>query len=268
MSNKALVVDNDFFFVEFLAELLENRGYEVVKAYDGKEGISRLAEGSFDLVFVDIIMPKIDGRQVINFARRKFPDASFPIIAISATLVEQMDDMNQIGADYYLAKGPMEAMGKEVNLLIDKAEKGHLPDEEVGHYLEPKNLYPRQVTRELIESVNFQQGIVQSIGMGIIVLDRDARIMSCNSFALEILNRSSEEVLNQHITSLFPPGDKKGLIGALKNIVEDQGVRKLVFKATILAKEIRIIVSLLRVNGRIAGWILAMEDEEQWVEQA
>ena len=41
MARKALVVDNDFFFVEFLAELLENKGYEVVKAYDGKEGITK-----------------------------------------------------------------------------------------------------------------------------------------------------------------------------------------------------------------------------------
>ena len=47
MAKKALVVDNDFFFVEFLTELLENKGYEVTKAYDGKEGVSRLEEAAF-----------------------------------------------------------------------------------------------------------------------------------------------------------------------------------------------------------------------------
>jgi len=41
MSKRALVVDNDFFFVEFLTELLEKRGYEVIKAYDGKEGVAK-----------------------------------------------------------------------------------------------------------------------------------------------------------------------------------------------------------------------------------
>ena len=38
----AMVVDNDFFFVEFLCELLEKRGYRVIKAYNGKEGIAKL----------------------------------------------------------------------------------------------------------------------------------------------------------------------------------------------------------------------------------
>ena len=41
MSKKALVVDNDFFFVEFLTELLQKRGYNVTSAYDGKEGIEK-----------------------------------------------------------------------------------------------------------------------------------------------------------------------------------------------------------------------------------
>ena len=50
MSKKALVTDNDFFFVEFLAELLEKRGYEVIKAGDGKEAISKLEKKSVDVL--------------------------------------------------------------------------------------------------------------------------------------------------------------------------------------------------------------------------
>ena len=44
MPKRALVVDNDHFLVEFLAELLEVRKYQVVKPYDGKEAISKLEE--------------------------------------------------------------------------------------------------------------------------------------------------------------------------------------------------------------------------------
>ena len=75
MSKRALVVDNDFFFVEFLAELLEKRGYEVTKAYDGKEGMSNFEKGPFDILFTDLIMPKIDGVQLIKIARQKFSDS-------------------------------------------------------------------------------------------------------------------------------------------------------------------------------------------------
>jgi CheY-like chemotaxis protein len=74
ISRKAIVVDNDFFFVEFLSELLEARGYQVIRTYDGKEAKSKLEQQNFDLIFVDMVMPKMDGRELIRFVRSTFPD--------------------------------------------------------------------------------------------------------------------------------------------------------------------------------------------------
>jgi len=78
MPKKALVVDNNYFFVEFFSELLEKRGYLVTKAYNGKEGISKLANGPVDIIFADLIMPKVDVRQFIQFIRMKYPENHFP----------------------------------------------------------------------------------------------------------------------------------------------------------------------------------------------
>ena len=268
MSKRVLVIDNDFFFVEFLTELLEGKGYEVAKAYDGKEGISKLEEETFDLIFCDLIMPKVDGRQFIGFVRKRFPHADFPIITMSATLVEQVGNMEEIGADYYLAKGPMGTMGEHVNHLIDRIEKQPFPDEGSEIFVEPGTLYPRQVTGELIENGNFQRAIVESIGVGIVVIDKDARIFAANSLALEIVDRSLEEILNRHITNLFPSRDKARLVKTLKEIINNRTLKKLVLEATLNAQEIRVIVSVLRVQGKAAGWIIAMEDSDRWAEQA
>ena len=71
MPRSALIVDSDFFFLKFLGELLENRGYEVIQANDGKQGITKLEEGEVDLIFVNIIMPRMDGKQLIDFIRKK-----------------------------------------------------------------------------------------------------------------------------------------------------------------------------------------------------
>lgn len=267
MSKKVLVIDNDFFFVEFLTELFETRGYEVVKSYDGKEGISKLEAGTFDFVFCDLIMPKIDGKQFIGFVRKKYPEADFPIIIMSATLVEQMDEMGDIGADYYLIKAPMEIMTEHVNTLLDRMEKKPFPDEEDNVLVEPGKLYPRQVTGELIENAKFQRAIVESIGVGIVVTDKDARIFLANSIALEIIGKSPETLLNQPITSLFPSKDREKLIKILKEIVNNRILKKLVFITTLNDQEIQVIVSALRVNGKAAGWIIAMEDSDQWAEQ-
>ena len=65
MGKRSLIVDDDFFFVEFLAGLLEARGHEVIKTYDGKQGISKLEQGPVDFIFVDLVIPKIDAMQFI-----------------------------------------------------------------------------------------------------------------------------------------------------------------------------------------------------------
>ena len=72
MQKKALIVDSDFFFVEFLSELLTKRGYQVIKAYDGKEGIGKLEDFTVDILFADLVLPKIDGKQLFRFIRKKY----------------------------------------------------------------------------------------------------------------------------------------------------------------------------------------------------
>jgi PAS domain S-box-containing protein len=260
MSKKALVVDNDFFFVEFLTEILEQRGYEVIKAYDGKEGISKLEAGAVDLLFVDLVMPKIDGNRFIKFTRKKFPDGGFPVIAVSGTIIEQLDVLNEIGADYYIAKGPIEIMADHVNRFMDRIEKAPLPSPNGENILEPGKIHPRKVTAELMETMEFQRAITESIGIGIIVVDRDARITNANSFALSIISKSLEEVLNCPITAIFPAREKAKLVGALKRVIQNQELGKTAISVTMRSQEIRVIVSPFKMDGKIIGWIMAMEE--------
>jgi PAS domain S-box-containing protein len=260
MSKKALVIDNDFFFVEFLAELLEERGYEVMKAYDGKEGISKLKEESVDVIFVDLVMPKIDGKQFIAFVRNKFPDHSFPLVSVSGTIIEQLDDLNKIGADYYIAKGPMEQMADQINIFMDKLEKQPFPIVNGEDIVEPLHLNPRQTTVELMDTVSFYQAVIENIGIGIIMVDKDARIINANSLALAIVGRSLEEILNYPITAIFPKTEKANLINVLKGVIQGEESRKITFYAPIHSQEIRIVVTPLTIDSKVTGWILVMED--------
>ena len=264
---KALVVDNDSFFVEFLTDLLEAREYRVIKAYDGKEGISKLEQESVDLLFVDMIMPKIDGKQLIKFIRTKFPDVGFPIIALSGAMIEQLDRLEKIGADYFIAKGPMEKMAKHIETLLEKIEVEPMPSESDEVIFQAGNLIPRQITDELIKTVNFHRDITKSVGVGIMVLDRDTRIIIANPSALEIMTKSSEEILNRQFVSLFLKEETQKVIDALKKVLFKQGSENAFFSAFINSQRIRIIISLLKIDGEIAGWITTMEDAGKWAEQ-
>lgn len=267
MKGKALVVDNDFFFVEFLSDLLEKRGYEVIKAYDGKEGITKLREETVHLLFVDLIMPKIDGKQLIQFTRNLFPNRPFPVIALSGSLIETVEDVQKIGADYYIAKGPIETMAEHIGRFLEKLETHAAPDTS-SELMETARMFPRQSTAELVELMDFQEGIIENIGIGILVVDKDANIIRVNATGIKILNKPLEALLNRHIGTVFPNSAYSHLVGAMKAAARNPNQTASSFTVTDSGIHWRIIVSMQRLAQKPIGWIIALEDLTTWGEPA
>ncbi len=260
MNKKALVVDNDYFFVEFLSELLAEKRYDVVKAYDGKEAIDRLEQETVDLMFADIVMPKVDGWQLIKTVRRRFSDSLFPIVAVSGTIVEQLDELEQIGADYYIIKGPLEKMKSQIlQFLDDLASHGPDRGDEKLIY-DPGNIYPRRESSELIESIQFHKAIFESIAFGLVVVDRDGSIMLVNERAATIFERSAAEMLNRPAPSILPGGAQKRLVDVMRRIVQHPEVGGLSCSSLFGKKRVRMLVSLLTAEGQKSGWVIAAEE--------
>lgn len=109
MSHKILVVDDDLNICELLKLYLENDGYTVITANDGKAAVEAFEAKSPDLVLLDIMLPKMDGWQVCREIRKT---SSAPIIMLTAK-GETFDKVLglELGADDYVTK-PFEA--KEV----------------------------------------------------------------------------------------------------------------------------------------------------------
>jgi CheY-like chemotaxis protein len=78
-----LVVDDEFGVADVLSAALEDEGYRVVTAANGREGIARVAEHQPDLVIVDFMMPVMDGPSMAN-ALRQDGHKDLPIIMMSA----------------------------------------------------------------------------------------------------------------------------------------------------------------------------------------
>jgi len=146
------------------------------------------------------------------------------------------------------------------NGFLDRIEnKSYLfPGHEI--LFKPEHIYPTKITMELIESLDFLRAIDESIGIGIIVVDKDARVICSNSFALDLLNKSLEEVLTYPIIDVFPKSEKTRLIDALKRIILNPELKKVDSTFIINNRKIRITVSLLKVDSKVAGWIIALAD--------
>ena len=72
---RILTIDDSFTYLEFLGEHLGAEGYEVKKATSGEEGLAQIAEGSFDCVLVDLLMPQVDGIEVCRRINGMRPSA-------------------------------------------------------------------------------------------------------------------------------------------------------------------------------------------------
>jgi len=79
-----LVVEDEQVIAEILSVVLQEEGYRVVMAGNGKEGLARLAETHPDLVLCDVMMPVVDGRDMVR-AMSADPDyRSIPVVMMSA----------------------------------------------------------------------------------------------------------------------------------------------------------------------------------------
>jgi DNA-binding response OmpR family regulator len=97
-----LLVDDEVSVQKLLTYPLRKEGYDVVPALDGKEALDRLREDSFDLVVLDVMLPKIDGLDVCRQIRAR---STVPIIMLTAR-AEEIDKVVglEIGADDYITK--------------------------------------------------------------------------------------------------------------------------------------------------------------------
>lgn len=66
MAHKILIVDDDLYIRELYEEVLKDAGYDVSTALDGEDGLLKLKQGGFDLILLDVMMPKLDGLGVLQ----------------------------------------------------------------------------------------------------------------------------------------------------------------------------------------------------------
>jgi DNA-binding response OmpR family regulator len=98
-----LLIEDEARLRHNLQILLQSEGYRVVTAEHGAEGLQRLQEEPFDLVITDLVMPKIDGFQVMEFLQDRYPDTVTVAITAYASAESAIQALRR-GAYDYLAK--------------------------------------------------------------------------------------------------------------------------------------------------------------------
>jgi DNA-binding response OmpR family regulator len=120
-SPRILVVDDEQPVQQLLDRTLRSEGYEVIAALDGEQALERIRSQSFDLVMLDVMLPKLDGFEV---CRRVRSQSSVPIIMLTAKAEEVADRVLglELGADDYIIKScSMRELRSRVKAVLRRA---------------------------------------------------------------------------------------------------------------------------------------------------
>ncbi len=221
-STRILVVDDARPVREALRTLLEIKGYEVLEARDGREGLTIFLRDEPDLVLLDLKMPEIDGMKVLETITRRSPD--IPVIIVSGThLIDDAIDALRIGAWDYILKpikdlpvllhAVEKALERARLILENRAYQENLEEEiqkrtselqATNASLRREIAERRVVEEELRKSEEKYRLLAETSSEIILTLDLEGKITYVNRAGLRISGYREGEAMGMNIIDLLP----------------------------------------------------------------
>lgn len=128
---KILIVEDDLTTNDLVSDYLTDAGHTVFSAYDGMEALSFFQQQNVELVILDIMLPNINGLQVLREIRKM---SNIPVLMLTALSDEntQIDSFDSLADDYITKPFSMILLGKRILALLRRT--GKITDADVWHY--------------------------------------------------------------------------------------------------------------------------------------
>lgn len=155
MSTRILIADDDLEIIELLKFTFETENYEVVTAIDGEEAVKRSLESKFDMIILDVMMPRLNGFEACEKIRSNPNTCMIPIVMLTS-LNQTKDRITglKLGADEYLNK-PIEPyeLVTRVERLLERTRQALVSNPLTGL---PGNIAAEtEIKQRLIKNENF-----------------------------------------------------------------------------------------------------------------
>jgi len=125
MKNTILVVDDDENVLDILRQSLSSEGYVVHTASEGKEALSGFKDWNPDMVVLDMMLPDIDGREVLKRIRKMEDEGSTPVLFLSADsdLETRLTGLDEGAEDYIVKPFALEELKKKIDRALERSRK-------------------------------------------------------------------------------------------------------------------------------------------------
>ena len=197
---KTLVVDNNPVLRRVIANILEQAGCEVRTAENGLDALKVLTGYRPDILFIDLIMPRIDGEKLIRILRASAVYREMFLVILSGVAMEDGNKVLDMVADFCIAKGPAVTMKEHILKALEMYAKGGRDRTAIAGQ---ESLFPREVTRELLQITRHDQVIFDHMTEGMIEMNEESLIVRVNRVACELFEREEAELLSASFLDLL-----------------------------------------------------------------
>ena len=114
MSERVLLVDDEEDFLEALAERMEARGMVVSKTSSAKEALKKTGQESYDAIVLDLMMPEMDGLEVLKTIKEKNPELQIILLTGHATVEKGVEAMKLGAMDFIEKPADLETLTRKI----------------------------------------------------------------------------------------------------------------------------------------------------------
>ena len=196
---KIVLIDDEEDIREILAITLQDSGYHVKTAADGASGLLLCEEFSPQIVITDIRMPGVDGLQVLETVKRKYPDTE----VVVATAFGEMDlaiRALQLDASDFITK----PIGDEtLYLALKRAQNRFTSKKQLQDYTALLEKEKAETSQELLKSIAFQRNLIESSMDGILGCDENDTTVTFNQSMERIIGYTKAEAIHKMTLGQF-----------------------------------------------------------------
>jgi len=244
---KILVVDNDRMTLKFMKRLLEKEGHQVITSEDGLNAIDILRTYTPDVIFVDLVMPNIDGEMLCKIVRSMEALKDVYLVVLSAISAEMSVDIVKLGANACIAKSLFSEMSQHVLMVLNEPESA---SEKclAGEVFGIESVYPRGITIELLSAKKHFKIILDRMSEGILELNPEGRIVYANSFTLSLTKIPEKTLLGLYFPDVFSGEIRQRVIDLLER--RNSRIRELTEDIPIPVNGNQVSVNILPLNNK------------------
>lgn len=212
---RILTIDDDINVRSNLVAYLEDSGFEVFEAENGRRGLEVFAEHAPDLVLVDLRMPVMGGMEVLEHLRAEAPDV--PVIVVSGVgVLEEAVEALRHGAWDYVTKPvtDMRVLEHAVNKALERARlleerkryREHLEQEVQERTRELRETNERLVEYQALlqEKNQFLEALVEGMPNPVFYKTLEGNYIGCNRAFSKLIGRTPEDIVGRSVHEILP----------------------------------------------------------------